>query len=216
MPKVLIVGKTRMGSGICLGGIVLVNDRSVRLLPKTGYTHAKSTPFELGDIWNLNLQELPENATVTPHTEDVRVFHKAHIKTLSRRKLRDRILRIADDVPLVYPKQLFDNCIRFTTQRKALVYLHGSKPKYSTGFWRLHKALHKRVDNDGKVRYLYCGNGIGCDSGDQDLILDVPYVGCDAPIGIVPRETLLRFSLSREYRAGKYIGFWLQLSGWFL
>ena len=215
MPKVLIVGKTRMGSGICLGGIQLTNSRSVRLLPKTGYTHAKNTSFNLGEIWDLELQEVPESDTITPHTEDVRVIRKAQVKTLSRRKLRDRILRITD-APLVYPKQLFDDCIRFTTQRKALVYRYGSKPQYSTGFWRFNKVLHKRLDERGRVRYLYCKDDSSCDFIDQDLVLDVPYVGCGDPVESIPRDTLLRFSLSREYKAGNYNGFWLQLSGWFL
>ncbi len=215
MPKVLIVGKTRMGSGICLGGIVLTSCRSVRLMPRTGYTHAKSTPFKLGEIWNLELQEVPKRELTAPHNEDVRVIRKSKVKTLSSRKLKNRILRIFD-VPLIYPKQLFDSSIRFTAQRKALVYLYGRRPRRSTGFWRLNKALHKRFDADGKVRYLYCEDDSGCAFSDQDLVLDVPYVGCDAPIETIPRDTLLRFSLSREYRAGKYIGFWLQLSGWFL
>lgn len=215
MPKVLIVGKTKMGSGVCLGGIVLTSCRSVRLLPKIGKTHAKSTPFKLGEIWNLELQDIPESELSLPHTEDVRVISKDYVKKLSGRKLRDRILRITD-APLVYPDQLFEGCIQFTDLRKALVYLYGAKPKYSTGFWRLDKALHKRFDDYGKVRYLYCKDDRSCDVVDQDLVLDVPYKGCESPIEIIPRETLLRFSLTREYRAKKYVGFWLQLSGWFL
>ncbi len=215
MPKVLIVGKTRMGSGICLGGIVLVNNRSIRLLPEDGYSYPKDTPFEIGDMWNLEWQELPTTEITTPHTEDVRVIRQSHVKQLSMRKLKNRIPRISD-VSLVYPKQLFDNSIRFTAKRKALVYQYGSKPQYSTGFWRLDKALHKRHDEKGRVRYLYCTNDLSCNFSDQDLVLDVPYVGCEAPIEFIPRDTLLRFSLSREYSAGKYYGFWLQLSGWFL
>ena len=215
MPKVLIVGKTRMGSGICIGGIVLVNDRSVRLRLESGHSHDKNAPFNLGEIWDLKLKDLPKREVAAPHTEDVQVISKDYVKKLSRRKLRDRILRITD-APLICPDQLFDNCMRFTRQRKALVYLNGSKPQYSTGFWRLDKALHKCHADRRKVRYLYCTNTVSCDFGDQDLVLNVPYVGCDAPIENIPRDTLLRFSLSREYKAGKYNGYWLQLSGWFL
>lgn len=215
LPKVLIVGKTRMGPGLCLGGIILVNSRSVRLVPLTGYSHPKNTPFNLGEIWDLELQEIPNGERTAPHNEDVRIIRKSYVKTLSRRKLRDRIDRIVD-APQIRPLQLFDNCIRFTAQRKALVYLNGSKPNYSTGFWRLDKALHKCLDDAGRVRYLYCRDDGRCDYSDIDLVLDVPYVGCDIPAEIIPRDTLLRFSLSREHRAGRYIGFWLQLSGWFL
>ncbi len=215
MPKVLIVGKTRMGSGVCLGGIVLVNERSIRLLPEDGYSHPQDTSFDLGDIWDLEWQELPASQLTAPHTEDVRVTRKSYVKQLSRRKLRNRIHRIAD-VPLVCPWQLFDRCIRFTVGRKALVYRHGNKPLYSTGFWRLDKALRKQLDERGKVRYLYCTNDTSCDSMDDDFVLDVPYVGCDAPLDCIPPDTLLRFSLSQDYSAGKYYGFWLQLSGWFL
>lgn len=215
MTKVLIVGKTKMGNGVCLGGIVLANCRSVRLLPQTGHSHPENTSLNVGEIWDLELQEIPKSELTAPHTEDVRVIRESQVKTLSMRKLKNRILRITD-APLVYPKQLFDNCLRFTTLRKALVYRYGSSPKYSTGFWRFDKALHKRYDDNGKVRYLYCKDDISCDYSDEDLVLDVPYVGCDAPLESIPHGTLLRFSLSREYRAGKYNGFWLQLSGWFL
>ena len=215
MPKVLIVGKTRMRSGVCLGGIVLTNCRSVRLLPQTGYSHPKNTPYNVGEIWDLELQEIPQCELTAPHTEDVRIIPKSHVKSLSMRKLKNRIHRIAD-APLVNPKQLFDDCIRFTAQKKALVYRHGNIPQYSTGFWRFDQALHRHHDESGKERYLYCRNGITCDFSDQDLVLDVQYVGRGAPIESIPPDTLMRFSLSREFRAGKYNGFWLQLSGWFL
>lgn len=217
MPKVLIVGKTKMGKGICIGGIVLVNDRSVRLLPpENGYSLPRDTQFDIGEIWNLEWQELPSSELTPPHTEDVRVISQEFVKELRGRKLRDRILRITD-APLISPDQLFDNCILPTRQRKAYVDLYGSRPQYSTGFWRLDKALHRRLDEGGGVRYLYCRDDMPCDFNDQDLVFDIPYVGkYNALLEIIPRDTLLRFSLSREWEAGRYVGFWLQLSGWFL
>lgn len=60
MERVLIVAKTKMGEGVCLGGLVLNTRRSVRLLPwdPSRFSHRMDTPFNLGDIWDLELEEV--------------------------------------------------------------------------------------------------------------------------------------------------------------
>lgn len=88
--------------------------------------------------------------------------------------------------------------------------------RIALAFGNSAEALHISSDEKGKARYLYCNNDSSCDSSDEDLVLDVRYVGCDAPPVFIPAGALLRFSLSRKYRAAKYFGYWLQLSGWFL
>lgn len=213
MTRVVIVGKTIMKSQRCIGALGSDDSKSYRLLSSTGRNFPANTEFSLGQVWDVDLRA--ESNLICPHTENHRVIRQQHVRTLSMQELtefvQDRIC-----APTVTPKQLFDGCMRFTSQSKALIYRYGTRPKYSTGFWRFDKTLYRRNNENEKVRYLYCVDDVSCDFGDEDLHLDVPYVGCDDPPEFIPSGTLLRFSLSGEYRAGKYIGFWLQLSGWFL
>ena len=213
MTTVVIVGKTKMRQKRCIGALGVNENRSYRLLTSSGQNFPKNTEFNLGQVWDLDLQEVSNHTP--PHIEDIRILGQRLTRTLSMPQLREFLgNRVA--APVVSPKKLFGRRIRFTTRKKALVYRYGSVPQHSTGFWRLKKELHKRIDDDGRVRYLYCKDDTSCDFSDEDLVLDVGFVGCEVPRENIPRGTLLRFSLSREHRAGKYNGFWLQLSGWFL
>lgn len=213
MTRVVIVGKTKMGNLRCIGALGEIDNRSYRLLTADGNNFPANTTFNLGQVWDLDLRS--ESHLTPPHTEDHRVIRQRLVRTLSAPQLK-RFIEDRVNAPILAPRQLFDTSIRFTTQKKALVYLYGSRPQYSTGFWRLKRALRLRRDERNRDRYLYCQDDQSCDYSDPDLVLDVQYVGCEPSVRVLPRHTLLRFSLSREYRAGPYIGFWLQLSGWFL
>ncbi len=213
MTRVLIVGKTIMKNQRCVGALGLNNNRSYRLLSAQGYNFPANTDFNIGQIWDLDLKA--ETRVKPPHTEDHRILRQRLVRTLSSPQIR-RFLEDRVNAPYVLPPQLFDNGIRFTSRKKALVFQYGKVPPYSTGFWKFRRALHISSDEKGKARYLYCNNDSSCDSSDEDLVLDVRYVGCDAPPVFIPAGALLRFSLSRKYRAAKYFGYWLQLSGWFL
>ncbi len=213
MIRVVIVGKTKMKSKRCIGALGLNDNKSYRLLTLTGDNLPSNTAFNLGQVWDIDFEK--DSGLAPPHTEDVRILNERRVQTLSMPELT-RFLLDRVTAPVVCPQQLFDDCLRFTPRRKALIYRYGRIPQRSTGFWRLDKALHKRLDDKGKVRYLYCKDDISCDFSDENLVLDVPYVGCETPPENIPLGSLLRFSLSGEYRAGKYNGYWLQLSGWFL
>lgn len=213
MARVVIVGKTRMKSLRCIGALGTNDNRSYRLLTAEGRNFPANTAFNLGQVWDLDIE--PESNLSQPHTEDARVLRQRLVRRLSPPQVKQFLLdRVT--APIVAPYQLFDRCVRFTVRKKALVFRYGRRPQYSTGFWRLENALHLRHDERGRIRYLYCQDDQSCDYVDPDLVLDVQYVGCEPSLAFLPRHTLLRFSLSREYRAGKYVGFWLQLSGWFL
>lgn len=213
MTRVLIVGKTKMKSRRCIGALGVNDNKSYRLQTIIGDSFPSNTVFNLGQVWDIDFEK--ESGLAPPHTEDVRILSQRRVQTLSMSELT-RFLLDCVTAPVVSPQKLFDGCLRFTLRRKALIYRYGRIPQRSTGFWRLDKALHKRLDDNGKVRYLYCEDDISCDYSDEDLVLDVPYVGCEAPLEKISRGTLLRFSLSGDYSAGKYYGYWLQLSGWFL
>lgn len=206
MVQVLIVAKTEMGKGVCLGGLVLNTDQSVRLLPwdPSRFSHSMDTPFNLGDIWDLELEEVPNKNP--PHLEDIRIkgFQERYIQTIPKSELKDFLLKRVD-APFVHPSALFDGLIRFKYNQRGYVSQAGGLPEYSTGFWRFKRPLHK-LSSD--ARYLYL---------DDDIpILDVIHKGFDEPLGIIPSGALLRFSLARGYSDAQERRCHLQLSGWFL
>jgi len=220
MVQVLIVAKTKMGKGVCLGGLVLNTHphqhQRVRLLPwyPRAFSHPMDTPFNLGDIWDLELEEVSDKNA--PHTEDRRIkgFGEQKIETKSKSELKDFLLnQIRVHALPVHPSALFNGLIRFTDRRKGYVSPADGLPGYSTGFWRFNQPLYKKasyqyeedeVEDDDAARYLYY------DSGTRVLVLDVKHKGFDDPLETIPQGTLLRFSLARGYKC------YLQLSGWFL
>lgn len=220
MVQVLIVAKTEMGKGVCLGGLVSntqgVFSRNVRLLPydQSRFSHSMNTPFNLGDIWDLELEEVSDKNA--PHTEDIRIkgVWDQYIQTIPKSELKDFLLKRVD-APFVHPSALFNGLIRFTDRRKGYVSPADGLPGYSTGFWRFNQPLYKKAsyqyeedeyEDDDAARYFYFDDGIV----DGTVILDVKHKGFDDPLETIPQGTLLRFSLARGYKC------YLQLSGWFL
>ena len=203
MTNVLIVGKTKMGYGVCLGGLVLDDFLSVRLIPETGVNHPFDTPFNIGDLWDLTYDEIPLSEKRKPHTEDVILKGQQYCGSMPMPNIID-LIETAFDVPIIRPSQLFESRIRFTRNNKGFIYKDYA-PQSSVGFWRLNKTLelyyeeydhHKR-----KPRYRF-----------DDGSFDVKYVEYPkSPEKILPAGTILRFSLTQE----KQNRFWLQLSGWF-
>ena len=207
MVQVLIVGKTKMKAGICLGGLVSGSYRSVRLLPVQGYNHPKNKRIHVGEIWDLTLKEIPKEEIAPPHTEDMRIIQEQYLRTVPMPTLKDFLLKRVD-APFVHPHALFDGRIQFTPNKRGYVSPADGLPGYSTGFWRFEKALHKDPNN-AKPRYIYFDDG-------ANQTLDIPHVGFQEPLKTIPPGTLLRFSLARGFRDGWQKRCYLQLSGWFL
>lgn len=118
MERVLIVAKTEMEGRVCLGGLVLNTHPHgrVRLLPSDSgrYSHPMDTHFDLGHIWDLELEEVPNKNP--PHTEDMRIKgFQRYIQTIPKPELKDFLLnQVQVDAPFVHPSALFDGLIRFT------------------------------------------------------------------------------------------------------
>ena len=217
MSEILIVGKTIKGNKKCVGGLDLSTGRGVRLLNAKGEDQPSNTPFEVGGIWKLQWQELSRAEVSAPHTEDIRVVESQFKEQLTSSEQIVEIERCYD-IPVVHPHELFDERLTFTSSKRAYISPSGSIPTYSTGFWRFDRGLYKCVNQYRKIRYAYCDDDSSCDLDDDDMELDVSFVGCADPIHWIPAGVILRFSLSGWYRVPRTntAGFWLQLSGWFL
>lgn len=201
--RVLIVARTRMRSGVCIGGVIVDSRRSVRLLPAKGNAHPLDAPYQVGSLWNLTLTAA--GRITPPHSEDVRIVKGAYIKRFTARVVKGFVLDRVGAKP-VPPSGLFDGCIRFTANRHGFVAPASRLPAYSTGFWRFERALHLAED-EGAARYIYTAGG--------RTLLDVKYVGFQQPAPRIPADAVLRFSLSRGFADDARKRCWLQLSGWF-
>ena len=77
--KVLIVAKTRMGGGACIGAIT-EEGKSVRLIPFNEDPHdGANQEYEVGDIWEISAE--PVTNLIPPHIENVVVYEKHRLGT---------------------------------------------------------------------------------------------------------------------------------------
>ena len=191
MVKVLIVGKTKMGSQLCLGGILLDSGRTVRLLPSRGLGHPPDKPIYLGEVWNMELREVPASEITVPHTEDIRTIRGRRLRRYSGAELLE-VLYDCVCIETVHPAELFDSRIRFSNSARGFVSPKDGLPQYSTGFWRFRLPLLK-VSADDVTRYWAFDE-------DGTMLLDVKYVGLEneAPDLLEP-GTVLRFSLAHPF-----------------
>lgn len=208
MPRVLIVGKTKMGRQLCLGGILLDSCRSVRLLPSRGLGHPLDKPICLGEIWDMELKEVPASEIKAPHTEDVRAIRGRRIGRFSHSELLYKLHKYVN-APTVHPTELFDSHIRFSKSARGYVSPEDGLPKYSTGFWRFRLPLLK-VSADDQTRFWVFDD-------DSTMLLDVKHVGMEdeAPDVLEP-GAMLRYSVAHPFAGDPHKRCYLQLSGWFL
>ena len=69
--KVLIVSKTHMNTGVCVGGITF-DGRFVRLLDNNGHNQSDDCPFKINEAYDITFIE-KQNPT-PPHIEDILAY----------------------------------------------------------------------------------------------------------------------------------------------
>ncbi|MGL2987191.1 dual OB domain-containing protein [Flavobacterium sp. RSSA_27] len=205
--EVLIVSKTHMSSAACVGGLVLSNNRYVRLLNPGNYNQPTDTDFEVGDIYELTF-----TARINihpPHIEDVIISSKTFVRRvdnmpnfLTQRNIIDWNGHI---------NNLFGGLLSWTNSGTGYIPLAGQMPIKSVGFWIADKDLIRVSFENNKVRFRY-PNGTN--------YRNISYVGYQDTLATIPAGTILRVSLSRifppensEITAPR--GYYLQLSGWY-
>lgn len=203
--KVLIVGKTRMQNSACIGGLLLNDNKSVRLLQQNESNYPKDTDFEIGQVWNIEFN--PRSTVIPPHIEDILVNRKTFVRDVPRLRefLSGRIRPWTGS-----PDDLFDRRIRATSNEGGYISESTGIPVCSTGFWIPDQTLVQNRSGN-KIRYRYPG---------VSSVREMTYVGFADPIESIPSGTLVRVSLARWWRppdADKTFEFrcYLQLSGWF-
>ena len=202
---VLIVAKTRQGSGACIGGIT-TGGRSVRLIAAdAAYNERVGREYEVGEVWEVTAT--PAIEIVPPHVENIVVHSKRKLRDAKR--LESAICKFM--APRVGgPEVLYEGLTQATASGSLYITRHSGVPPYSTMFWQPDQALQR--DDDGKrIRYRYPTPHGGC---------TLTFVGFQEPIAIIPAGTLLRVSLAHWWRPDDYpdqeLRCHVQLSGWFV
>ncbi len=202
--EALITGRTRMNENVrCIGGLDLINKVSFRLLNPDGTNYNivhdpefQKAPFEVGKVFRI--EYAPATKIIPPHTEDIRVFFAKELRDEPdvRAVIERTGVRVYSGVNI---RELFDGKLKFNRNK---AYISAEDPSsFSTCFWVAGDRILPHEEY-GKTRML-------CDG------LSVGYVG-EAPARELPAGTLIRFSLSREYKPDTApAGCYLQLSGWF-
>ena len=215
MERVLIVARTRMGSGgVCVGGFALDSKRSVRLLTRDAKPQPRLTEFQIGQIWKVDFRKVA-NAE-PPHVEDVTVFSKHLLEEVD--SMHETLMSLIQ--PWTGgPESLFDGMLTIDRTR-CYVSKSGLMPQRSTGYWVLDRPLifdKEHVDKT-KISHLYLmeykENARG---STYSRMLTIPFVGYQKPVDEIPEGTLLRVSLARWWLASNAPEerCYLQLSGWY-
>ena len=200
--RVVLVGKTRMGGGVCVGGMIESTGRSVRILPPGGFCHPPDTAFQVGDVWQMTLRR--RDGLEPPHTED-------HDESCAMRLGSiEALARFVQRVGAPYtgePAGLFGGALRFRNAGSAYLPKVTPLPDRSVEFWITPRVMVHSMRYD-KSRYQMQGRPS----------LSLPYVGHDTPLPMIPAGTLVRLSLARWWTNPQAPeegpGCSLQLSGW--
>jgi ATP-dependent DNA helicase RecQ len=203
--KVVIVAKTRMGKGACIGAIDF-SGRSLRLVAADAQVNETAgMEYEVGDVWDIDCR--PPDGLLPPHVENV-------VVTARRRQppLADPLAFIHSHMPprTGGPEALYEGLAQATGAGVLYIAERTGVPPYSTTFWAPDQPL-SRCDDAKRIRYRY-------PTGDGGRTLT--FVGFQEPLETIPAGTVLRVSLAHWWRPVEMpegeLRCYVQLSGWFL
>ena len=206
--RVLIVAKTRMGRGACIGAITEKGE-SVRLIPFNADPHdGANQEYEVGDIWEIT--GAPETSLIPPHNENFVVHKKSRIRTTKDMKDLVSAIELLMPPKVGNPRVLYDGLLKTTGSGSLYVSVGDDVPPYSTTFWRTDQPL-TRDTQAKRIRYHYPTENGGC---------TLTFVGFQEPLATIPTGTLLRVSLAHRWRPKDQPNVeerhYAQISGWFL
>jgi hypothetical protein len=202
--RVVIVSKTKMTGRYCVGGLTADGRESLRLLQADGSNQPPETPYDVGEVWEIDGQRKPD--CLPPHLEDFLATQRHQLGREPRlaQFLSERIRPWRGG-----PEVLFDGLIRFTGNRSGYISRQNKLPSCSTGFWLADRPL-RLVQDKGKASYHYAR---------KDLICRITYVGAATPPAVITPGTLVRVSLARGWRPEDTPDLeercYLQLSGYY-
>lgn len=206
--RVLIVAKTRMGAGACIGAITETGE-SVRLAPYNADPHdGANREYEIGDIWQVTGE--PETSLISPHNENFVVHKKSRLHTTKDTKDLVSAIELLMPPKIGHPRELYEGLLQNIESGRLHISKRGGIPSYSTTFWRTDQPLTLDTEKQ-RLRYRYPTENGGC---------TFTFAGFQEPPKTIPVGTLLRVSLAHwwrpEDRPEVEERCYAQISGWFL
>lgn len=202
MATVLIVSKTQMRNGVCVGGINEDTNELIRIHNDRGGNLPADAPYEIGDRWSMSV-ETAWNVRPAPHTEDKQTIPLGKLGNVGVRGIIDYVNRNSASLRVARGNIsiAFQGTLNFVGNKN---YVNRSNvPPYSTEFWIADRDLLHSVQWD-KHYYLY-GN------------VRIKFVGFQEPVARIPAGTVIRLSLANWWDDGSgEERCYLQLSGWYL
>ena len=203
MATILIVSRTQMQHGVCVGGINEDTGELIRIHNERGGNLDSDAPYEIGDRWNMNVEDA-WNARERPHIEDKQTYAYSKINNVGISGIINYINShyFANRLTRGSLENTFENCLKF--EGKKIFIDYSNIPNFSTQFWIPDRDLvHK--EEWGKHYYNYKNTHI-------------KFVGYQNPVDRIPAGTIIRLSLANWWNgdgSGKNRCY-LQLSGWYL
>jgi hypothetical protein len=205
--RVLILGRTRAGKMLCVGGMT---DRmsNIRLKRDEAPPHwfAEACPFHVGDVFTIVCSDSSDSES-PHHREDVRVHVWQYEKSVGTNQVLETIehsgrVREGPEPWLAFRDETESGPYFKLSEKGSWVI---PKPQlertpFSVAFWRPTVDLHYREK-------YYWGES-------QARKYRIPFVGTDRPKEMLPAGTLVRLSTSSFFKP--VYGAALQLSGWFI
>ncbi|MEX1019118.1 MAG: DNA helicase RecQ [Litorilinea sp.] len=204
--KVLIVGKTRRKSSVCIGGITY-SGRSIRLESDAGPFSDELRDFYLGEVWEVTYRPKPD--LVPPHVETVIYSQRTLVESAQP---LDSIAFIEQHMPPVEGgvDSLFAGLVNRAPSGVLYINRATGVPPCSTLFCRSDLPLKLDLNYARGYRYRV---------GDAENAPSLVYTGFAPPPPSLAPGTLLRISLARWWRPPdnpeEEERCYLQLSGWF-
>ncbi len=205
--RVLIVAKTRMGSGACIGAITEIGE-SVRLIPFNADPHdGANREYEVGDIWEITAE--PETSLIPPHNENIVVHKKSRLHTTRDTKNLISTIELLMPPKTGDPRELYEGLLQTTSSGSLYALAADDVPAYSTMFWRPDQPLTRNTEGR-RIRYRYPTENRGG---------TLTFVGFQEPLETIPAGMLLRVSLAHRWRPVDQPDaeerHYAQISGWF-
>jgi hypothetical protein len=206
--RVLIVAKTHMNDGACVGGLLMNTNRHIRLLTPDRTRQPEQTPFDVGQLWGIDFRL---TSVDRPNVESVVVTAEKFLG--QQPHMRETLLRRVQPWQ-GFPWRLFDGLLT-TEEGSCYIARSGRLPKCSVGYW-LPDAPLTLIYQHNRPYYQF----EYARSASRDWhtgVLCIRYVGFAEPLPRIPADTLLRVSLARWWKPdwANDERCYLQLSGWY-
>ena len=199
-----------MGKGACIGAITETGE-SVRLIPFNADPHdGANREYEIGDIWEITAEPVPETSLIPPHNENIVVYKKSRLHTTKDTKDLVSAIELLMPPKVGHPRELYEGFLQNTENGRLHIAKQSGIPPYSTTFWRTDQPLILDTEKQ-KLRYRYPTENGGC---------TFTFGGYQEPPETIPAGTLLRVSLAHWWQPEDRIEAeercYAQISGWFL